>query len=98
MQTGYSQHHHHHHHRENSDYSPFISWAILSLHSQKLRLRLILDLTYTLNLICTLGKVSKKKSRKKSGDEAKMSVSNMIIQSRHNRKEIITIVAFKSLD
>ena len=95
MQTGYSQHHHH---RENSDYSPFISWAILSLHSQKLRLRLILDLTYTLNLICTLGKVSKKKSRKKSGDEAKMSVSNMIIQSRHNRKEIITIVAFKSLD
>ena len=72
--------------------------AILSFHSQKLKLRLILDLTYTLNLICTLGKVSKKKSRKKSGDEAKMSVSNMIIQSRHNRKEIITIVAFKSLD
>ena len=70
---------------------------ILSFHSQKLRLRLILK-TYTLNLICTLGKVSKKKSRKKSGDEAKMSVSNMIIQSRHNRKEIITIVAFKSLD
>ena len=45
------------------DFILFSFSAILSFHSQKLRLSLILKLTYTLNLICTLNKNIVKKWR-----------------------------------